>query len=564
MRYLYWGLKQPSLSISILYVLCTLSLSCSTPSTQRPNIILIMADDMGFSDIGAYGSEIQTPNIDRLAAEGVRFNNFYNGARCCPTRASLMTGLYAHQAGMGGMEPDRGLPGYRGNINQQCVTVAEALKLNGYETYMTGKWHLTRNTQAETLEEKFNWPNQRGFDHFFGTIAGAGNFFNPATLTEDNRTLDPKDFEDFYYTDAIGNKATEYIKKHEGSAHPNPFFMYVAFTAPHWPLHAREADIAKYRQRYLDGWDQIRQERYRKMLELGIIDKSVILSERDPRVPAWDSIEVSELPEEVQATVSSPDEFRKLMAEKMAVYAAMVDRMDQNIGKILTALNDQGLKENTLIVFLSDNGGADEWGTYGYNWKGYAETGILAGPEESNTSYGPAWAHVSNTPFRYYKLYTYEGGISTPFIMSWPEKIQPDPNIKTTISHIIDVMPTFLDAASAEYPDYFKDQEILPLQGKSLLPVAIEDKTLEERPLFWEHITGKAVRMGPWKLMTRRTTTQWQLYNMENDRSELNNLADQYPDKVKEMSASWEQWANNSNVLPWPEAFQNWIKDDEE
>ncbi len=542
-----------------LFFLIVFAIGCDQErESERPHIILIMADDMGFSDIGCYGSEIHTPNIDALADGGVRFSQFYNGARCCPTRASLLTGLYAHQTGMGEMEPDRGLPGYRGNINQQCVTMGEALGVNGYRTYMSGKWHLTRNVDPPDSAGKFNWPNQRGFDHFFGTIAGAGNFWNPRTLTEDNRSLDPKDFDDFYYTDAITDKAVEYINSHNAE---EPMFMYVAYTAPHWPLMAKEDDIARYRDVYSQGWDKIREQRYQKMLTLGIIDSTVGLSPRDERVMAWDSIEVNQLPREIKENVTDADHFRNLMTEKMATYAAMVDCMDQGVGKIIASLKAKGIRDNTLIVFLSDNGGCDEWGTYGFGWNNYAETGEIAGTATSNTSYGPAWAHVSNTPFRYYKLYTYEGGIATPFIMNWPATIQPQQEVIREVSHIIDVMPTFMDASRSTYPETFQDHAIQPMQGASLMPLVMDGQSIQERPIYWEHITGKGIRLGKWKLMTQRRTTDWQLYDMENDRAELHNLADQYPEKVKELASMWDKWAKEHNVYPYPDVFKEWLEE---
>lgn len=529
-------------------------------SHARPDIVLIMADDMGFSDIGCYGGEIKTPHLDELAGDGIRFTQFYNGARCCPTRASILTGLYAHQAGMGGMEPDRKLPGYRGNINQQCVTLAEALKHNGYTTYMSGKWHLTNKTRPKNEEDKFNWPCQRGFDYYFGTIAGAGNYFHPATLTRQNENIErqARDDEDFYYTDAISDNAAAYVRAHAREHVDKPMFMYVAYTAPHWPLHAKEADIKKYRGIYDVGWDVIRQRRFQRMRSMGIIDDKWKLSERDPRVPAWNDLENAKLPDKVDECVEDADELRKFMAEKMATYAAMVDCMDQGIGRIIQALKETGRLGNTLLVFLSDNGGCDEWGTYGFGWNNYLKTGQIAGTAESSCSYGPSWAHVSNTPFRYYKLYVHEGGIATPFIVHWPRKIR-EGRFCRQVGHIIDVMPTFLAAAGGEYPAEYHGNPIKPMEGVSLMP-ALEGSQIERNPLYWEHIGNHAIRVGNWKLVALGEDGEWKLYNLFDDRTETNNVLRENLPRARAMSLQWWQWAQRSNVLPMNPAKKTRIK----
>ncbi|MBN1846876.1 MAG: sulfatase-like hydrolase/transferase, partial [Sedimentisphaerales bacterium] len=293
------------------------SLAAMDAPGRRPNIILIMSDDMGYSDIGCYGSEIETPNLDALAANGLRFTQFYNTARCCPTRASLLTGLYPHQAGIGHMMEDRKLAGYRGDLNPNCLTIAEVLKLAGYRTYMTGKWHVTPCRRDQL--SKHNWPCQRGFDRFFGTIHGAGSFYDPNTLTRDNEFIVPD--EDFYYTDAISDNAVRFLQDHHNSDGDRPFFLYVAYTAAHWPLHALPKDIAKYRGKYDQGWDALRRQRLERMVELGLVDAKWRLSERDESVPAWQ------------------DARRKdWHARRMEVYAAMIDNMDQGIGRIVKTL----------------------------------------------------------------------------------------------------------------------------------------------------------------------------------------------------------------------------------
>jgi arylsulfatase len=535
--------------------------SCTEDQTKKPNIILILADDMGFSDIGCYGGEIRTPNLDRMADQGLRFTQFYNTARCCPTRASILTGLYPHQAGMGHMTEDRGLPGYTGGLNNQCVTIAEILRQADYSTYMAGKWHVTKHMGQWTGDgqnSKHNWPLQRGFDRFWGTIVGAGSFYDPVTLTDGNSPTEPQK-EMFYYTDEISSHAVQYIKEHEND---NPFFMYVAYTAPHWPLHALEEDIQKYLDRYDVGWDAIREERLQRMRQMGIIDADWELTDRDPSVQAWDSAEDQEM-----------------QSYRMAVYAAQVDRMDQGIGRIVQALEKEGKAENTLILFLADNGGCAE--TLSEYWKGifipkvtrngdsimlgnnYPD--LMPGPEITYQSYSVPWANVSNTPFRLYKHWVHEGGISTPLIAYWPEKISNVGMMDHQPGHLIDIMATCVDLAGAEYPQEYNGQDIVPMEGVSLTP-AFEGKSLNrEKPIFWEHEGNRAIRAGKWKLVSRvkrnlkfteTDKDQWELYDLEADRTEMNNLADQYPEKVKEMSSLWDEWAAQANVTPWP-----WDKD---
>ncbi len=323
--------------IILVSMMGIVSCSDSSDTSSRPNIIVIMADDMGYSDIGCYGGEINTPNLDKLAANGLRFTQFYNTSRCCPTRASLLTGLYPHQAGIGHMtDSGHELEAYKGDLNNNSVTIAEVLKLNGYSTYMAGKWHVTPYVTPEG--PKHNWPRQRGFDKFFGTIIGAGSYYDPNTLTDDNTQIPPG--ENFYYTDAISDRAVDYIKQHDQE---NPYFIYVAYTAAHWPLHALPEDIAKYKGVYNRGWDVMRQERYDRMIKMGLIDKNWAMSERDPDSYPWED-----------------EELKEWRIRCMEVYAAMVDNMDQGIGRIVNALEQKGELDNTLILFLQDNGACAE------------------------------------------------------------------------------------------------------------------------------------------------------------------------------------------------------------
>jgi len=525
---------------------------------KRPNIILIMADDMGYSDIGCYGGEIHTPNLDGLAAGGVRFTQFYNTARCCPTRASLMTGLYQHQAGVGHMMNDRGYDSYRGDLNNRCVTIAEVLKQAGYNTYMSGKWHVTKHRRPEG--PKHNWPRQRGYDRFFGTIHGAGSFYDPCSLTRDNTQI-PPDSDDFYYTNATSDNAVKFIREHNSG---NPFFMYVAYTAPHWPMHALPQDIAKYKGRYAQGWDALRAERHKRMIEMGIVKSKWEITPRDSAVSPWEQAED-----------------KLWFQRRMEVYAAMVDCLDQGVGRIVSELKRVGNFENTLIFFLADNGGcAEEYGSRGpvkpdpskktplkpmdknalqYDMQpkvtrdgrpvrtGY---GVMPGPADTYIAYGRPWANASNTPFRLYKHWVHEGGISTPLIVHWPSRIKARGKLRHQPGHLIDIMATCVDIADAKYLSEYKGNKIIPMEGKSLVP-AFDNRPIEREAIYWEHEGNRAVRKGKWKLVSRHPG-QWELYDLEADRTELNDLAQKYPQRVEQLKAMYESWAARCGVQPWP------------
>jgi arylsulfatase len=501
---------------------CLAALALAAPlaaaEPARPNIVLILADDMGFSDLGCYGSEIATPNLDRLAAGGLRFTQFYNTARCCPTRAALVTGLYSHQAGVGHMVEDKGHPGYQGHLNDRCVTIAEVLRPAGYRTYMAGKWHVG--------EDRPNWPVDRGFDRSYSLISGGTNYFrlDPGRkLARDDKLITPD--KDWYITDAITDNAAAFLHEHKGD---KPFFLYVAYTAPHWPLHALPADIAKYRGKYKEGWDALRKKRQQTMIEMGLVDARWPLTPRDATVPAWED-----------ATEREDKDLR------MAVYAAQIDRLDQGVGKILAELKAIGAERNTLLLFLSDNGGCAEIIARS------AKPDAQVGTADSFLSYGVGWANASNTPFRLYKHWVHEGGIATPLIAHWPGVIT-KAGLTDQPGHVIDLMATCADVAGAEYPRKFKDHDITPLEGKSLRPI-FEGKTRPgHEAIFWEHEGNKAVRMGKWKLV-EKYKGEWELYDLVNDRTELTNLAAKEPERVKEMAAKWEAWARRANVLPWDE-----------
>ncbi len=469
---------------------------------SRPNIVLIMADDLGYSDLGVYGGEIETPHLDQLAADGIQFTQFYNNAKCTESRASLLSGLYHHQSKNFSLD--------------NHVTIAEVLRDAGYGTMMSGKWHLPGN------------PVERGFDRYFGFLVGAVNFFTGMQWGSDENPmrLDDQVFnvpeEGFYTTDAFTDYAIDFID--EATEQSKPFFLYLAHNAPHFPLHAWPDDIAKYEDRYLDGWDALRLERYERMQEMGLLDAAWSLSPRDDYVPAWDLLDEDQKAEE---------------AHLMAVYAAMVDRMDQNIGRLMLYLRENNLVDNTIVLFMSDNGGCP----YAFNHT----PDIPPGPKEGYRTYDSEWANASNTPFRLYKQYGHEGGIASPFIVHWPAGI-PNPGTRSDqVGHLIDIMPTLLEAANTTYPTSFNGYDVLPQEGISLMPV-FKGETLAERPpIFWEFWGNRAVRVGDWKLVAERSK-DWELYNVEADRSELNNLLEAESEKTAQMAGMYDDWAARSTA----------------
>ena len=491
----------------------------------KPNIVVMMADDMGYSDIGCYGGEIRTPNLDGLASNGLRFTQFYNAARCCPTRASLLTGLYAHQAGIGHMTSeneelrfDLGYPGYRGFLNRSCVTIAEALRPAGYRTLMAGKWHVG------TFEGM--WPVDRGFDEYYGIVRGASNFFRPAPdklLVRNRERVVPG--EDYYTTDAFTEHAIEFVRDAE-RVDDQPFFLYLAYTAPHWPLHAWPEDTQRYRGKYLIGWDSVRKARLERMVSMGIIAKSWKMSIRDA-VP-WETLS---------------RDMRDEMDLRMAIYAAQVDRMDQNIGRLIDTLEDLGELDDTLLFFLSDNGGCAEGGMLGRGPRA-----ILLTKNGYSQSYGQAWANASNTPFRKYKHWVHEGGIASPLIVHWPAGIPARGQLRGEPTHLIDIMATALDVAGAEYPRRFAGHDIAALEGVSMVPV-FEDQPTRREALYWEHEGNRAVRAGKWKLVAEHEGP-WELYDMEADRTETHDLIRQYPETARRMIEMYTAWAQARNVLP--------------
>jgi arylsulfatase A-like enzyme len=507
---------------------------------SKPNIVLILVDDMGFSDLGAYGSEIATPNLDKLAQEGKRFTQFYNTSRCCPSRAALQTGVYNHQAGVGFMNRNLGVPSYQGYLNKQVITIAEGLKTQGYTTLMSGKWHVGN------LPEQ--WPVARGYDKSFALVGGTSNYFypHPFKLRDvDFFVLNDKKLEtytteqksdDYYLTDDITRHALQFLDETKNSK--KPFFLFTAYNAPHFPIQARKEDIEKYRGKYLKGWDVIRSERYQRLLQMGIIKPEWELSPRDSLIPAWNQMRDTE---------------KEAWDLKMAVFAAMVERVDYNVGRIVAKLKEIGADQNTYIFFLSDNGASHEYALPFYNQPREVIEQVKplkADHPESFVTYEYNWANVSNTPFRSFKHWEHEGGISTPFIAYAPGKIQPN-TLFHAPAHIIDIQPTIFDLAGVTYPKEYKGNKLIPQEGISLKPVLQEKEWKGHEVLYWEHQGNRAVRKGDWKIVSFHPDNQWELYNIAEDRTELHNLASEHPDKVQELATLYEAWAQRAGVVDW-------------
>lgn len=497
----------------------------------KPNIVVILVDDMGYSDIGCYGGEISTPNLDQLASHGVRFTQFHNTARCCPTRTALLTGLYPHQAGVGHMVEEHHdangnvLPGYSGRLNDKCVTIAEVLKQAGYFTAMTGKWHVGQNFGVI--------PTGRGFDRALNSPTGgfyfpdaprAALFLNGEKIANDDARL-PKNW---YSSDLW----VEYGLKFADEAHAakKPFFLYIAHNAAHFPLQAPDEDIARWRGKFKAGWDKLREARYQRQLAMGLIDKSWPLSPPLPEVPKWDSL-----------TPEQQDRYDHIMA----IYAAVVERMDKSIGTLVAGLRERGELDNTLILFMSDNGGNAEAGIPG------RLEGNHPGDAQSTVFVGQCWATLNNTPLVRYKHYTDEGGIATPLIAHWPKEIPASRNGKfeKQPGHVIDVMATCLDVAGAKYPKEFNGKPITPLEGTSLRPAFAGKPLKRANPIFWEHEENRAVLDGDWKLVAV-ARQPWRLYNLAADRTEQNDLASKESARVKALATKWDAYAARANVLP--------------
>jgi arylsulfatase A-like enzyme len=512
---------------------------------ERPNIVLILADDLGYSDIGCYGGEIRTPNLDRLGREGVRFRQFFNTARCSPSRASLLTGLHPHQTGIGILTDEDPPGGYPGSLNDQCATLPEMLSADGYATGLSGKWHMS----SSLTEPADSWPTRRGFAHFYGLIAGCGSYYTPGTLFRGERDASA-DTEDpaFLLTQAIADDAVAFIR--EATEAERPFFSYVAFTAPHWPLHAPESDIAAYDGVFDAGWDTLREQRLTRQQDEGIIGPEARLSERDAEVPAWDEIED-----------------RAWWLRRMQVYAAQVDRMDRGIGLILDELERTGTLQDTIVVFLSDNGACAEELRFGDAQFAARRTivpgatrdgrpmqvgndpSLDPGPEDTYCSYGRAWANLSNTPFRLYKRWVHEGGIASPLIVHWPAGGLTDGAILDAPFQLPDFVPTILELTGVAYAGP-AGRDLLPLEGESMLTAlrGVPDGRAEPT-LFWEHIGNCSLRRGDLKLV-REYLGPWELYDLSESRTEEHDLAAERPQLLAELVAEWEAWADRVGVVP--------------
>ena len=507
-------------------------LSLAGPShaaDNRPNVLLIMADDLGYSDLGCYGGEIATPNLDRLASQGMRFTQFYNCAVCVTTRAALLTGLYPRRVRRNNQR-----------IRPDMITLGQAMRAAGYATALTGKWHLGSSSP--------NRPIDRGFDEYYGLMDGCCNFFNPAKpdpefynggrvrpFAHNNRRI--KEFpEGFYTTDAFSDHAIQTIRRH--AKDERPFFLHLCYTAPHFPLHAFPEDIAKYRGRYADGYLAMRQRRHERQKKLGLFETTPILTppenkkgdfRYDYNVPDWDAL---------------PNAERKREEARMEVYAAMVDRMDRGIGRVLAALNEAGIADNTVVMFLSDNGGCASWpsgrkgqeeGFFQYN------KGIPVGDGRGYEFAGKGWGWAQNAPFRQFKTWTYEGGIATPMIVRWPGKVEAC-SITHQPGHIVDFMPTLLELAKSDYPAEHEGRKLLPVEGRSLLPIFQGKERAIHKTMAWELFSNRTIRQGDWKLVWGASEKKWELYNLKTDRSESHNLAANHPRRVVSMANDWEKW----------------------
>ena len=484
---------------------------------EKPNIILILADDMGYSDLGSYGGEIETPNLDRLANEGVRFTNCYNTSRCCPTRASILTGLYQHEVGYGHMDSDLGYSSYQGRFKEGVATIAQLLQGADYLTFMSGKWHLGH-------EEPYH-PLSRGFDRMYGIPKGGGVYFYPCVGRDRQVYLDTELQEpdsSWYSTDAFTDYAIEFAQ--EAKAERKPFFMYLAYIAPHFPLQAWPEDIAKYRGKYSQGYEYYRQQRFEAQKRLGIIPPDTKLPPFDGR--SWEDVE-------------NKDE----QDLKMAIYAAQVDRMDQNIGRLMEALEAQGERDNTVILFLSDNGAAS------VELNDFPEAEL--GSRDSWAAYGKSWSNVSNTPYRKYKAMTHEGGIITPLIVNWPKGIEAPGRITREPVHIIDIVPTILSLAHLDYPKTFQAHSLAPLRGTDIMPLARGGTQTADKVMFFEHQGFQAARIGDWKIV-RPHNRVWELYDLKADPTELVNVIQERQEKAESLKNQFNEWANECGVRPWP------------
>ncbi len=532
-------IQSACLALPCLLLLAACEVSESSEDPPRPNIIVILADDLGFSDLSSYGSEIDTPNLDRLAENGLRMTQFFNTGRCSPTRASLLTGLYPQQAGVGLLDGELGVPEYQGYLNENTVTLAEVLRDEGYKSYHAGKWHVGR--------ERGRWPVDRGFDRYYGLLEGASSYYTNINyrdpdgeerlvFAEDNELIDLPPVteeewrrnEGYNMTDAFTDHALEFLEEHEEE---DPFFLYLAYTAPHWPLHAFPKDIEKYEDAYDIGWDSLRSLRFENQRQLGLFDDHVMLPPTSDRVDSWEEV----------------DESRKAAwQEEMTLYAAVVHHMDREIGRVIDRLEERGVLDNTLIFFFSDNGGCHTTPQYDHL------DGEPGGPNSFPT-YGYEGAEVSNVPFRLWKQFSHHGGIAGPFIAHYPDMIRPGVINRDDIAHVIDLMPTFIELAGAAYPEERNGHTVTPMEGVSLVPVFEGEELERDGPLYFAHQGNRGIRSGDWKAVSARLDREWEFYNVAEDPTESNDLSAEFPERKQQLIDEYESWADEVNVLPWDE-----------
>jgi arylsulfatase A-like enzyme len=536
--------------LKLLPVFCLLvSVLVATPE-KRPNLVLILADDLGWGNLGSYGGPIEAPSLDRLAQDGVRFTQFYNYARCCPTRAMLMTGLHPHEVGVGHMTFRRGgknpsnleerlkLPAaYRGWLRETIPTLPQMLRTAGYGTYMSGKWHIANNDLA-------TWPTNRGFDRFYGFMEGTSEYFKPTDLWRGTERIEPQG-ERYYTTDAFTDEAIGYLREHAAQKPDAPFFLYLAYNAPHFPMQAMPEDFAKYRGRFKEGWDVLRERTLERQKKLGLVPASTVLSPRSGEmdrlgvepgaVPPWDSLK----PEQQDA-----------LDAVMATYAAMVDRMDQNIGRLVEHLRATGQLDNTVIIFLSDNGGEAEGAPLGQ-----FQAANLGAYGKGGRHYGRGWANASNTPFREFKHFTHEGGVMTPLIVHWPAGIPAERrgSLVREFGFLPDVVETLLDVGAAQRPSEIEGKPAPEVDGRTLRPLLAGQPAAPRGPVCVEHEGNRLVRDGQWKLVGY-FDEPWELYDLHSDPTELNNRAAAEPAVVKRLAAAYEAWAVRTGARPWKEA----------
>lgn len=531
---------------------------------RRPNIVILFVDDMGYSDVGCFGGEIETPNLDRLAENGVRFTQFYNTSRCCPSRASLLTGLYSHQAGIGMMVYRNYGKGYEGNLNDKCVTFGEILRSAGYQTMLVGKWHAGHEPRSR--------PEVRGFDRFTGIYPHIDSYWKvlrACDIYRDKKLFIPagenpvnpyNPTQEFYTTDFFTDTALDYINEALRDK-SKPFLLHVCYNVPHFPLEAPDELIEKYRGRYLKGWDKLRKEKLERMKQMGIVAENQKLprvrGSINQKIPGFTQVgvETGYLPEWDSLTESDKQEldFRR------AIYAAQIDRFDQNVGRIVQHLEKRGILDDTLILFFSDNGCSGELDNFGMNWGKYTSANYSQWRKAGgwSISQGQCWASYSNTPLRKYKKFVHEGGIASPFIAHWPAGVKKSGRIcNKQMFHLIDIIPTLCEVAGAKYPLTYKDREIISAQGISMMPfITNTDAEVKHRTLNWQHETHAAIREGDWKLVTTndRDENAWELYNIAEDRSESENLCRRHPEIVEQLRKKWRRWAERASVLPYPE-----------